>query len=150
MICNGRCSIELRCKGIKFKSIGIVKKIGYIFDNLMILMRISVVIFSLSLYSGSKVRKKSRIKPIWWFWISVSRDYITLHHLTIRYAETAGVDDLSCLVISIYIINWWLYTESNQRKNFSDICWPRFNNFEYLFYLGSVVGRWNLRKEVHW
>jgi len=37
----------------------------------------------------------SGIKPSWWYWISVSRDYTTLPYLTISFAPTVGISDLS-------------------------------------------------------
>ena len=39
----------------------------------------------------------SGIKPIQWHCISVSGDYTTLPYLTVRHAQTVGVNDLSCL-----------------------------------------------------
>ena len=37
------------------------------------------------------------IKLIWWYWISVSRDYTTLPYLTIWHVQTIGVSNLCCL-----------------------------------------------------
>ena len=39
----------------------------------------------------------SWFKPIWWYWISVSRKYTTLPYFTIWHAQTVCVNDLTCL-----------------------------------------------------
>ena len=39
----------------------------------------------------------SGIKLIWWYWISVLRDYTGLSYLTIRHVQTVDVNDMSCL-----------------------------------------------------
>ena len=45
----------------------------------------------------SWLRPWSGIKPIWWYSITVLRDYSTLPYLTIWHAQTVGISDLCCL-----------------------------------------------------